>query len=139
MATITTYYKGNMLFESKVGNHTLSIDVPEDVGGRDRGPTPLELFVASLGSCIGVYVASYCEKNGIDDTGMTVEINFEKVSNPTRLANLKAIIRLPKGDCGHRVKAIEQTAMHCAVHNTIRTMKELAIEVLGQGECGIKR
>ncbi len=29
MATLTTYYKGDMLFESKIGRHSVLIDVPE--------------------------------------------------------------------------------------------------------------
>ena len=47
MAKITTYYKGDMLFESKLGNHSVIIDVPAGMGGQDRGPTPPELFIAS--------------------------------------------------------------------------------------------
>jgi len=138
MASITTFYKGGMLFESKMGNHTLTIDVPASMGGSDRGPVPPDLFVASLGSCIGAFVAQYCENNGIDDTGMTVEMSFEKVPDPTRLVNLKATIKLPNGDCGKRVKAIERVAMHCPVHETISTMQGLAIEILGPGECQMK-
>ncbi len=135
MATITTFYKGEMQFESKVGKHSLTIDVPASMGGGDRGPIPPDLFVASLGSCIGAFVAQYCENNGIDDTGMTVDMNFEKVTDPTRLVNLKAVIKLPRGDCSKRVKAIERVAMHCPVHETISTMEGLAVEILGPGEC----
>lgn len=135
MPTITTYYKGAMLFESKIGNHVLTIDVPGSMGGSDRGPEPPQLFVASLGSCIGAFVAQYCENNGIDDTGMTIEMHFEKAVEPTRLVNLKATIKLPQGDCSKRVKAIERVALHCPVHETISTMEGLNIEILGKGEC----
>jgi putative redox protein len=137
MATITTYYKGDMLFESQIGKHTLIIDVPAGMGGSNRGPIPPELFIASLGSCIGAFVAQYCENNGIDDTGMTVDLIFEKASDPTRLVNLKATVNLPEGDCAKRVKAIERVAEHCPVHATIKTMENLEITILGKGECNI--
>lgn len=137
MATITTYYKGDMLFESQMGKHKVTIDVPAGMGGDDRGPIPPQLFIASLGSCIGAFVAQYCEKNGIDDEGMEVDITFDKAADPTRLVNLKAQVRLPKGECGKRVKAIERVAEHCPVHSTIRTMENLEIEILGQGECDL--
>ncbi len=137
MATITTYYKGNMAFESQIGKHTLTIDVPASMGGSDRGPIPPDLFVASLGSCIGAFVAQYCENNGIDDTGMTVDLTFEKASDPTRLVNLKATVNLPQGECGQRVKAIERVAEHCPVHATIKTMEGLEITIHGKGECDI--
>ena len=137
MATITTHYKGNMLFESQIGKHSITIDVPAGMGGNDRGPIPPDLFVASLGSCIGAFVAQYCENNGIDDTGMTVDLTFEKASDPTRLVNLKATVNLPEGDCAKRVKAIERVAEHCPVHATIKTMENLEITILGKGECNI--
>ncbi len=137
MATLTTYYKGDMLFESKIGKHSVLIDVPAGMGGSDRGPIPPELFVASLGSCIGAFVAQYCEKNGIDDTGMRVDVTFDKADDPTRLVNLKATVMLPSGDCKARIKAIERVAEHCPVHATIRTMEGLEIEILGEGQCDL--
>jgi len=137
MAKITTFYKGDMLFESKIGNHSVIVDVPDVMGGSDRGPQPPQLFVASLGSCIGAFVAQYCEKNGIDDEGMTVEISFEKAPDPTRLVNLKAQVLLPNADCSKRIKAIKRVAEHCPVHATINTMENLEIEILGEGECDI--
>lgn len=135
MAKITTHYKGDMRFESKIGTHSLTIDVPDVMGGSDRGPMPPQLFVASLGSCIGAFVAQYCEKNGIDTEGMAVDMTFEKASDPTRLVNLEATVKLPNRDCGKRVKAIERVAEHCPVHATISTMNGLNFDILGEGEC----
>ena len=138
MATITTFYKGDMLFESQIGKHKITIDVPATMGGDDRGPMPPQLFIASLGSCIGAFVAQYCEKNGIDDTSMTVDLTFEKAADPTRLVNLSATVKLPNGDCGKRMKAIERVATHCPVHETISTMEGLKFEILGQDECKLE-
>ena len=137
MGKIITLYKGDMLFESKIGKHSVIIDVPDVMGGSDRGPQPPQLFIASLGSCIGAFVAQYCEKNGIDDEGMTVEMSFEKAPDPTRLINLKAQVLLPKADCSKRIRAIKRVAEHCPVHATINTMENLEIEILGEGECDI--
>jgi len=138
MPTITTTYKGDMLFETKMGGHAITIDVPDTMGGKDRGPTPPQIFIASLGSCIGAFVAQYCEKSGIDDSGMTVDLSFEKAEDPTRLVDLHAVIKLPKGDCGKRVKAIEKVAGHCPVHATIKTMEELKMEIVGKDGCTLE-
>ncbi len=129
MAKITTYYRGDMLFESKLGNHSLLIDVPASMGGKDRSPTPPELFVASLGSCVGAFVAHYCQRTGIDATDMTVDVTFDKLENPTRLANLKVRIDLPQGECADRQAAIHRVAEHCPVHETITTMQAIEIEI----------
>lgn len=133
MGKITTYYKGDMLFESKLGNHNIVIDVPYMMGGEDRGPTPPQLFVASLGSCVGAFVANYCERQGIDTRDMTVEISFDKVDNPTRLANLKIAVNLPHGECQNRDKAILRVAEHCPVHETISTLNKIEFKINGNG------
>jgi putative redox protein len=138
MATITTHYKGNMLFETQIGNHTLTIDVPAEMGGSDRGPQPPQLFIASLGSCIGAFVAQYAERAGIDASSMTVDINFEKAADPTRLVKLRAVVKLPNADCSKRIDAMKKVAEHCPVHATIRTMEELEIDILGEGDCHIE-
>ena len=130
MSKITTYYKGDMLFESKLGNHDILIDVPSNMGGRDRGPTPPELFVASLGSCVGAFVANYCNQTNVDAQGMTVDITFDKAGPPTRLVNLKVKINLPNGECKNREKALLRVAEHCPVHETIATMEEIEFELV---------
>jgi len=134
MATISTAYLGDMLFETTMGNHTIQIDVPATMGGTDRGPTPPELFIASLGSCIGAFAATYCEKSGIDTRDMTVDFNFDKAQDPVRLVNLKAIVKLPHGNCDRREKAILRVAEHCPVHETITALEGIEIELVGQEE-----
>ena len=73
MATITTTHKGEMLFESKIGRHAITMDVPPDMGGADRAPTPPQFFVASLGACVAAFLASYCQQSGIDATDLSVD------------------------------------------------------------------
>jgi putative redox protein len=132
MGKVTTYYKGDMLFESKLGNHSVVIDVPGVMGGSDRGPTPPELFIASLGSCVGAFVANYCGKSGVDTNDFTVDVTFDKVEDPTRLVNLKVDVNLPNGDCEKRQKAILRVAEHCPVHETMKTLEGIEIKINGK-------
>ncbi len=130
MGKISTYYKGDMLFESEMGNHKLVIDVPPAMGGRDRGPTPPEVFVASLGSCVAAFVAQYCERNGVNTTDLSVDVAFDKADDPSRLVNLKVTINLPHGECKQRKAALQRVAEHCPVHETISTLGGIEIEIL---------
>lgn len=130
MATITTTYKGGMLFESKVGKHTVQIDVPADMGGSDRAPTPPQLFVVSLGSCVAAFIATYCQKAGIDASDLAVDVSFDKAEDPARLVNLKVSVKLPHADCQARKQALLRVAQHCPVHETIDTLEGVQIEIL---------
>lgn len=130
MGTIKTVYKGDMLFESKLGNHSLLIDVPPGMGGSDRAPTPPDIFVASLGSCVAAFVANYCQQAGIDATDMSVDVSFDKVENPTRLVNLAVTIIVPNAECENRRKAMQRVAEHCPVHETIGSMHDVEMKIL---------
>ncbi|HZD18116.1 MAG TPA: OsmC family protein [Actinomycetota bacterium] len=130
MTTITTAYKGDLLFEATMGSHRLLLDVPESVGGRDRAPTSIELFVASLGSCIAAFVASYCEQAGLDTTDLSVDVGFEQAEEPTRLVDLEVTINLPNADVGNRAEAIRRVAEHCPVHETVEyTLEDIDLEI----------
>jgi uncharacterized OsmC-like protein len=129
MARVTTYYKGDMLFDTKLGDHTLTSDVPATMGGKNRAPTPPEIFVASLGSCVAALVADYCGRVGIDFRDLAVDVTYDKLDEPTRLANLRVKIHLPRGGYGAREPAILRVADHCPVAETIATVEGIEVEV----------
>lgn len=49
----------------QVRDHELFSDEPEDVGGDDTGPTPVELAVSALGACTSMTLLLYAERKGI--------------------------------------------------------------------------
>lgn len=131
MNTIRTEYKGGMLFESTIGDHTVTIDVPSAMGGSDRGPTPPELFIASLGACIAAFVTNYCNNIDIDAGGMTVDVSYDKADHPTRLTDVRVEINLPHGDVKGREQSILRVAEHCPVHESICTLDDVEIALHG--------
>jgi uncharacterized OsmC-like protein len=132
MDVITTHHKGDMLFETQLGSHTLEIDVPESMGGKDRGPQPPEIFVASLGSCVAALVANYCNKSGLNTEGLSVDVMYEKVPDPTRLTAVKVKVDLPHADISGREEALRRVADRCPVHQTICSLEGVDIEVSGK-------
>lgn len=105
-------------------------DVPAKMGGKDRAPTRPQMFVASLGSCIGAFVAAYCGSSGIDNDGLRVDVSFDLADKPMRLKNIKAKVYLPNGSCKGREKAVHRAAQHCPVHSSIDLFDELDIEII---------
>lgn len=134
MSHIKTFYRDDMLFETQIGEHSVKIDVPESMGGHNRGPIPPQLFIASLGSCIGAFVVAYCREHGLDAAGMTVDFEFDKADNPVRLTNLKAIVNLPQAEIGRKEEVLRRVAEHCPVHETIRAFEGMEIEINGNRE-----
>lgn len=113
-------------FSATVRNHEIISDQPVPAG-EDSGPTPPELFVSSLATCIGVYVADYCKRAGLTYEGLTMDVNWEKATNPGRIGKIEIKINLPEKVSAEREKAILRVADHCTVHNTITIKPEIQI------------
>ncbi|MGD1001145.1 MAG: OsmC family protein [Candidatus Brocadiia bacterium] len=120
MASVNVQFKGDMLFEAKSGNQTLRTDVPAAMGGKERGMTPTELLATSLASCVSVLVVAYCRDMKIDATGMSVDLTYDKLDQPTRLGHFKVAIKFPAGGWESRKEGILRAAERCPVHETIR-------------------
>lgn len=132
MAKLTTYYKGDMLFESKLGNHRLLIDMSPSIGGSDRGPQASELFIAALASSIGASVADHCTRLGLDTREMTVDLQFNEVGDPPRLANFQVTICLPHCACTGQEQVILRLAEHCLIYETLINRNGIQIELVDQ-------
>ena len=65
---------------------------------------------------------------------MSVAVTFDKVENPTRLTNLKVVVKLPHGECKARKQAMLRVAEHCPVHETIVTLGGVDLVVLDRSE-----
>lgn len=132
METITTTYQGGALFETSIGRHTLQTDVPESMGGKDRALQPPQLFIASIGTCVGAMVADYARRHDLDPSGMTVDVSFEKAAQPTRLTNIAVRVHLPNARIGdERIRSIlKRVAEHCPVHETMETLEDVQFDVV---------
>lgn len=133
MSEVVVEHKGAGSFEARWG----TASVPVDAQASPRGSlalAPLPLFAASLGSCIGAFVAGYCANAGIDTAGMTVTVGFEKVGTGpgerARLGKLSARIRMPPGTAlGKRGRAVLAAAEGCILHQTLKGFDGLDISL----------
>ena len=130
MKKITTFYKGDMLFESKLGSHLVQIDAPELMGGKNRAPQPSDLLIAAVGSCIGAAVADHCQRYHLDLRDMSVDVEMDEVEHPTRMANLQVTIHIPHSDCRGQEAAILRLAEHCPVYETMTHLNGIQIELM---------
>jgi putative redox protein len=67
----------DMAFEVEVNNHKFIIDAEEKVGGKDRGPRPKPLTLASLGGCTGMDVISILKKMRVEPDYFNVVVAAE--------------------------------------------------------------
>jgi putative redox protein len=108
-----------------VRGHQLVVDQPREDGGEDAGPTPTDLFVASVASC----VAHYARRGlGSAGEGPTVHCTWTMSETPPwRVSAISIDVKLPAGTSAARVAAVRRAVAHCTVHNSLRTPPVVAI------------
>ncbi len=118
MARLKATYEGGAKFIVACRTHEIIVDQPVDNGGDDAGMTPPEIMAGSMASCIGFYVARYCEQAKIDPVGLYVSADWRVGGNPKHMAEFDIEIYLPEMPENRRA-AIERVASSCLIHATL--------------------
>jgi ribosomal protein S12 methylthiotransferase accessory factor len=78
-------------------------------------PSPFSLFLASMGTCAGIYVLSFCRQRGLPTEGLKI-IQRMDVNPATRLVDrVELDIQLPAGFPEQYKDAVIRSAELCAV------------------------
>jgi ribosomal protein S12 methylthiotransferase accessory factor len=90
-------------------------DQPVISGGNGTAPAPFELFLASIGTCAGIYVLGFCQKRGIDTKN--IEINQAMRFNPQTymIEQIDIDIQLPPDFPEKYRNAVISAVQQCAV------------------------
>ena len=120
-------HRGGDKFDINVRGHVVRVDQPVKDGGDDTAPTPTELFIASLASCVAFYARRFLARHDLPTDGLAVEATFEMGSKPARVAGIEVRIIVPEGVPAERLGALLAVATHCTVHNTLTTEPEVSI------------
>lgn len=116
-------------FDIDVRDHTITVDQPVEIGGADVGPTPTELFVAGLASCVAFYARRYLRRHHIDPAGLEVSTSYRMGAKPTRVAVVDMEIHLAAELTPQRRAGLLAQAGHCTVHNSIMQPSDITITV----------
>ncbi|MEO6701692.1 MAG: OsmC family protein [Jatrophihabitantaceae bacterium] len=127
MQPVTVRHQGGDLFAISVRGHEFFVDQPIDDGGEDKAPTPTELFVASLASCVAFYARRYLKRHSLSEDGLSVTASYEIGGRPAHVTDLKVELTLPASMPAARRDALLAVASHCTVHNTLLAPPEVEI------------
>jgi len=102
-------------------------DQPRSGGGDASAPTPFDLFLASMGTCAGIFVLGFIQSRGLSSEGLKIleSVDWDEASH--RLKKLSFRIILPK-DFPEKYKAAAiKAAEQCLVARTLQDPPELEI------------
>lgn len=122
-------WQENFIFKAKCGEHEVLTDQHQPEGGTDKALTPAELFVASLGTCLGVYIVRFCQHHNLPTFGLKIFLDWTVAKDPWRIGAIKADIHYPHKLSENERQGLMRFAKACFVHETIRQQPEIIIEM----------
>jgi len=71
---ISLDWKEGLEFEADLDGHKITIDGPEESGGRNKGARPKPFMLLSLAGCTGMDVVSILKKMRVDVQGLHIKV-----------------------------------------------------------------
>jgi putative redox protein len=134
---------GQQYQESKVGDFTLVCDEPIGSGGTDKGPTPLNFFVSSIGFCENVTFARHAALHALDLVSLETIVRghwerkgqFEIDGSDPAFKDMTIETRVTTGDPVEKVVEVARlTHRMCPMHSTISKAMKVTDRLFVNGQ-----
>ena len=119
MNEMAVFFPGGKKVNSTYRGFTVETDQPTEDGGDCTAPEPYDLFLASIGTCAGVYVVYFCHERGIDTSGLKMTVQFEKNEKTHLIEEVRIHIDLPPEFPEKYKSAVVRTAGLCTVKRSL--------------------
>ncbi|XRQ09829.1 OsmC family protein [Actinomadura welshii] len=130
MSEMTVVHREHEAFAVVVRGHVIRVDQPYSAGGTDDGPTPVELFVASLAACAAHYARRYLVRHGLPADGLEVTAGFAmSATAPTRVSRIGLRLRPPVRLSSVDAEGLRRAVEGCTVHNSVVDAPRIGLEL----------
>jgi ribosomal protein S12 methylthiotransferase accessory factor len=132
---ITITFPGGKKVNAEVNGMVIPTDQPKLQGGEGSAPSPFHHFLASIGTCAGIYVLSFCQERGIPTDKITLTERLEYAATPEGKPVLDTIaidINVPADFPEKYYNALIKVADQCAVKKAIMHPPKFAIKTIVQ-------
>ncbi|OGO40585.1 MAG: osmotically inducible protein OsmC [Chloroflexi bacterium RBG_16_56_8] len=111
---IVVDFPGGARVDAHFGSFTIPTDQPPP-SGTSSAPTPFATFLASIGTCAGIYVLGFCRQRGIPTDGIRLIQRMETDPETHMVSRVCLDIELPPGFPEKYKEAVIRSADQCAV------------------------
>ncbi len=120
-------FEGKKKVNAIFGNNILRTDQPLEAGGDGSAPAPFDLFLASIGTCAGIYVKSFCDQRGILSDNIMIIQTMEYDHSKHLIGKISLDIKLPSDFPEKYKDAVINVANLCAVKKHLQTPPEIEV------------
>ena len=106
---------------ARVDAHFNGFTVETDQPPQASAPTPFATFLASIGTCAGIYVLGFCQQRGLPTEGIQIIQRMQANSFTGMLTNIDFEIQVPPDFPEKYKSSLVRSAELCAVKKHMET------------------
>ena len=120
-------FPGGARVDAHFGPFTVATDQPPQGGGEGSAPTPFEVFLSSIGTCVGIYVLGFCRQRNLPIDGIRIiqHIHPNRVTGMVEKIDLE--IQVPPSFPPQYHGALIRSAELCKVKKTLEQSPQFEI------------
>lgn len=126
---IEVSFDGGRKVNATINGFTVKTDQSVRNGGEGSAPEPFSLFLASLATCAGIYVKSFCDQRDIPTGNLSLTMDYEYDTVAKMIARILIDIHVPADFPEKYEQAVISAASLCAVkrHLSDKVQSEVRI------------
>lgn len=113
-------FPGGKKVDAIFNGFRVKTDQPKMSGGEGSAPAPFDLFLASIGTCAGIYVLGFCQQRGLPTDGLKITQRIEYDPIKRGIGAITLEIQLPADFPEQYKEAVIRSAELCAVKKHIQ-------------------
>jgi len=108
---------------------TIKTDQSKNYGGEETAPEPFDLFLASIGTCVGINVIVFCQRRDIPAEDVEVILLFERNKNTNMIEKIEISLHLLEDFPEKYNNAVKRAVDICAVKKHMINPPEFVINI----------
>jgi putative redox protein len=115
MKEMKVTFPGGKRVDAEYKGFVIRTDQPVYAGGEGSSPAPFDLFLASIATCVGIYVLSFCQNRDIPPDQAYVLMRMHKSEETKMIHKIDIEIHLPPEFPEKYKKAVIRSVNGCSV------------------------
>ncbi len=120
-------FEVNKKINANINVIVISTDQPVQAGGEGTAPSPFDLFLASIGTCAGFYIKSFCDMRKIPTDGIKITQELEYNKEIKLISKINVEVDLPEDFPMKYKDALLNAANLCTVKRHLAQAPEISV------------
>ena len=122
-------FEGNKRISASFKDQVVYTDQPVSDGGDGSAASPFDLFLVSMGTCVGYYVKAFCDNRKISTEGIKI-IQTSEYSDSTKLVDsVKINIIVPESFPENYKDGLLAVAGKCKVKKHLENPPKIVVRI----------